>query len=84
MERKQTWRPPNWDKINPIPIGKSMSFAFNREELYKHGERCTDAILEALFKLAKESPTGTFTIDSRIVNIYEEDLEDENKRDRVR
>jgi len=28
-------------------------------------------LLEALFKLAKESPTGTFVIDSHVVNIYE-------------
>lgn len=30
-----------------------------------------DAILAALFKMAKESPTGTFTIDSQTVTIYE-------------
>ncbi len=34
-------------------------------------EAGADAMFEALFKLAKESPTGTFTIDSRCINIYE-------------
>lgn len=29
-----------------------------------------DAMLEALFKLAKESPTGKFIIDSNIITVY--------------
>ena len=29
-----------------------------------------DAMLNALFKLAKESPTGTFEIDSKSVNCF--------------
>lgn len=46
------WRPKGWDKVNPKPIGKSMAYAFNREHMYKHGEACADAMLEALKKNA--------------------------------
>ena len=34
-------------------------------------EAGADAVLEALYKLAQQSPTRTFTIDSRVVTIYE-------------
>ena len=29
-----------------------------------------DEIINVIFELAKESPTGTFTFDSHIINIY--------------
>jgi hypothetical protein len=35
-------------------------------------EAGADAMLDALFKLAKASPTGTFVIDSKVQNIYQE------------
>ena len=34
-------------------------------------EEGADAILEAIGKLAKESPTGTFTFDSNMIQIYD-------------
>ena len=63
------WRPEGWDKKQPDArcslanvncIPKLTSF-----------EAGADAMLEALFKLAQDSPTGTFTIDSKVINIYE-------------
>lgn len=39
--------------------------------IYEVFEAGADAILDALFKMAKESPTGTFTIDSKVVIIQE-------------
>jgi len=50
------WRPEGWVK----------EYGDNSE--YEDG---ADAILEALFKMAKQSPTGTFIIDSNVINIYE-------------
>lgn len=44
----KNYRPDDWDKVNPKPIGTSMACAFNREDMYKHGEACADAMLEAL------------------------------------
>jgi len=41
-------RPDGWEEINPKPIGESMACAFNREDMYRHGENCADAMLEAL------------------------------------
>ncbi len=66
------WRPEGWE--NPyedidesvpkcrvgIVMGKGIGY-----------EEGADAMLELLFKLAKESPTKTFTIDSRVTNIFE-------------
>ena len=68
------WRPDNFD---------SERIAKENLPLFKWGSReCgdvirgidigADAILEALMELAKESPTGTFIIDSHTYNIYEE------------
>lgn len=34
-------------------------------------EAGAEAMLEGLFQMAKESPTGTFVIDSKEVHIYE-------------
>lgn len=41
-------RPDNWDEINPKPIGTSRGCAFNRGDMYKHGEACADAYAEGL------------------------------------
>lgn len=65
-----SWRPAGWGKINPQPIGTPMGYAFNSEDLYKHGEKCADAILEALWELARQSPTKTFTIDANTYQVF--------------
>lgn len=75
------WRPlENWKK-NPCEncpdkqedkYGLLCDLACGKHTAYLNREVGADAMLEALFKLAKESPTGTFTIDSREYHIYEE------------
>jgi len=61
---EETWRPDGWK--NPYPkTGETLGmFA-----LYEAG---ANAMLEALWKLAGESPTGTFTLDSHTITIYSE------------
>ena len=56
------WRPPNWR--NPW-YDEVKDF---EKDLFEAG---ADAILKALRRMAEESPTGTFTIDSRGVNVFE-------------
>jgi len=69
------WRPDGWEN----PYKKSSKEDFGLGETLVYGweypvfEAGADAMLEALFKLAKESPTRTFTIDSRAVTIYEDE-----------
>ena len=60
-------RPKDWE--NPhMPIGMAAGYpqAFEAN-IYEAG---ADAMLKALFKMAKESPTGTFVIDSHVINIF--------------
>jgi len=47
--------------VNTYPYGDNA-------EIYEAG---ADAMLEKLFKLADESPTGKFTIESASVNIFQ-------------
>ncbi len=42
------WRPKNWKEINPKPLGVSLACGHTREDLYNHGEKVADAILNAL------------------------------------
>ena len=49
-----SYRPNGWEKVNPKPIGTSMTCGHTREDLYKHGEMVADAMLEALKKEAGE------------------------------
>jgi len=37
-------------------------------EIFEAG---ADAMLKALFEMAEKSPTGTFTFDSHVINIYQ-------------
>ena len=63
-EERKAWRPKDWEKtrLNTAPGMLSRElFAF---------EAGADAMLKALFKLAEESPTGTFVIDSKKVNVF--------------
>ncbi len=69
------WRP---DGFSARAISDRVLAEYTMEEMYRNKEHIAvllveagaDAIIEALFKLAKESPTGTFVFDSRVVNIY--------------
>lgn len=61
------WRPDGWPKLGEHPCGGKGCLEC-RDSANK--EAGADALMEALFKLAKASPTGTFTIDSRNQSIY--------------
>ena len=60
----KTWRPEDWERV--------VSLHYNHRKVLriKAFEAGADAILDALFKMAKESPTGTFVIDSKEVNVF--------------
>ena len=58
--RPKGWKNPNRD------YNASLAGAY---------EAGADAMLTCLWQMALESPTGTFTIDSRVVNIFEVDDE---------
>lgn len=68
------WRPPNWAKIKLKHCrcaSKDCKHCPTNINVCSFGfEAGADAILDVLFKLAEESPTGTFEIDSRIQRIY--------------
>ncbi len=69
-EEKKMWRPDGWVREQSIYFERNQPvspYYKTREKDYESG---ANAILEALFKLAKESPTGTFIIDSREAYIY--------------
>lgn len=63
------WRPEGWN--NPYYKKDTDGGFYNQYPKFNVFEAGADAIMEALFKLAKESPTGTFTIDSEIIQINE-------------
>ena len=47
------------------------SYRQTRQKDYEAG---ADAAIKALFKLAEESPTKTLTIESRVVNVFTEEI----------
>ena len=58
------WRPDDWQN----PYGKDGELVWgNSVDTYEAG---ADAMLKDLLKLASESPTKTFTIDSREYNAF--------------
>ena len=54
------WRPNGW------------KCKYQGKEANHYFELGASAMLSELFRLAKESPTGTFTIDSHAVNILKD------------
>ena len=60
---EKAWRPKGWEN-RPYEVGKDNMAYHNAFEAG------ADAMLDALFKMAKESPTGTFVIDSKGINIF--------------
>lgn len=60
----KSWRPGNWEeyrrKENIYPEAKLWGHLF---------EAGADAMLDALFRMAQESPTGTFVLDSNVITI---------------
>ena len=69
------WRPKDgWDTTRFNALKRQRGY-FNPDtpivikqdiDIYEAG---ADALFEALFKMAKESPTGTFTIDSNEITM---------------
>ncbi len=69
-EGKNIWRPSNWKN----PYHKEGDFghgkiSWNEYPEFQAYEEGASAILEALFKLAEESPTGEFVIDSKVIHM---------------
>lgn len=63
------YRPDDWEKI-------VRAECYDGDNVYREldtFEAGADAMLGALFELAKKSPTKTFTIDSRAINIFSEE-----------
>ena len=65
------WRPEGWENPYKPVVGKVYSVGFDETPCDSY-ETGADALWDALWKMAKESPTGTFTIDSNVVNVYGE------------
>ncbi len=61
------WRPENWEEIAKWtdPVGKGCTDR-------RYFEAGADAILEAIWEMAEDSPTGTFTFDTNTINVFEE------------
>lgn len=80
---REGWRPKDWknkygSNLDRIRLLWSRWEEVSSEEIERDACWCAyetgaDAMFESLLKLAKESPTGKFEIDSRVTNIYEKD-----------
>lgn len=68
---KKPWRPPDWKNPNEV-YHDAFDILTVQDAEYDAYEAGADALLEALFQMAKESPTKTFTIDSRVINIFQQ------------
>lgn len=76
------WRPDDWDKCPcdncsdkvDDKYGRFCDLACRKWTMWQNYEAGADALWKALWKLAEESPTKTFTIDSRVINVYTEGL----------
>ena len=64
------YRLDGWDKYEEFE--KSDVCDSKDASLIEIFEAGADAMLKALWKMAEESPTKTFTIDSRVVNVFED------------
>ena len=62
-----TWRPDNWEHTRSVWLEQNYTTGKMKQKTFEAG---ADALLEALFKLAQESPTKTFTIDSRESQVF--------------
>jgi len=69
-------RPDNWVKQRNIFLERNQPLAPHYRSRQRDYEAGADMMLESLFRLAEESPTKTFTIDSNVVNIFLEAKDD--------
>ena len=69
-------RPDNWENPFTKLLQKAMNLQADNfpyrdvkaeEKAFEAG---ADAMLEAIWKMAKDSPTGTFTFDTNTINIF--------------
>ncbi len=63
------WRPKGWENPFAFVTGEPIPKYEEKHHAYEEG---ADAMVEAIWELAKESPTGTFVFDSKVVCIYGE------------
>ena len=63
-----SWRPEGWEKIKRHYRDLPPEAYEGTDPYGDIFELGATAMLEALFKLAEESPTGTFTFDSEVVH----------------
>ncbi len=66
MKNWKNNRPEGWE--NPYPV---EAMTYPEHQARKIFEAGADAMLEAIWKMAKESPTGTFAFDTHTINIFE-------------
>ena len=59
-----SWRPNDWE--NPYFLKDVDGGHYNKYPEFEVYEAGADAMLKAIWALAEESPTGTFTLDSKI------------------
>ncbi len=60
---------PDGMRENPFTVEKG-NLSPDAETEANIWEAGADAMLEALWKMAKESPTGTFTFDANEINVF--------------
>jgi len=60
------YRPEGWLKLGEHPCSGDGCLECRD---YTNKEVGADAMLEAIWKMAKESPTGTFTFDTSVVSV---------------
>ncbi len=60
------WRPKGWEEDKFYKCMDLTGGGGDYADIHDVFEAGADCILDALFRLAEESPTGTFTIDSKI------------------
>lgn len=64
---KNPYPNPECDVLTEEHLIQAMEYSKSNYEIY---EEALDAILTAIWKMAKESPTKTFVFDSRKINIF--------------
>ncbi len=76
------WRPENWDTDKQKHLERADGFypkvaicddGSSESECRQMFEAGADAMLEAIWKLAEESPTKTFTFDKNHFHVYREE-----------
>ena len=66
------WRPEeDWAHQRSVYFEQKQTLNRWQKTRQKDYEAGADAMLDALWKMAKESPTGTFTLDTHIITIHQ-------------